>query len=307
MKTEHVDEFIRVAHTGSLNAAAKQLFMARSVLTSHIDSLERELGFALFDRAQGAKLTPAGSMFLASAEALKSELSSTVQSCRRLAHATQTIGDPVRVAYLGASPAELEAIRSASPVPLEFVTYDHFGPFFAPLQDGIADVEYNYDYTAFASLREQARDLGLASVPTRLYRCALAVDVRSPLAAKRSDLSVDDLRGHTMLLDAAYDYELKRRLVVQAWGWNPDQPFVPLPSVSPETLATYTLGSNVLICMSEAALRPLEARDDVVLIDRIDGKPFGFQQVAIYRTGARPAVRAFVDAVANADNTERRA
>lgn len=56
---------LEIAKTGSLNEAAKQLFVAQSSLSSCIKQLERELGIEIFDRSnKGVFLTSEGAEFI---------------------------------------------------------------------------------------------------------------------------------------------------------------------------------------------------------------------------------------------------
>ena len=56
---------IVVSETGSLNKAAEQLYIAQPSLTKAVKELEKELGFAVFNRTgRGMVLTPEGADFL---------------------------------------------------------------------------------------------------------------------------------------------------------------------------------------------------------------------------------------------------
>lgn len=65
MELTHIHEFIVLAECGSYHEAADRLFIAQPSLSKHIKSLEKELGFELFDRS-GKKtvLTEFGQAFL---------------------------------------------------------------------------------------------------------------------------------------------------------------------------------------------------------------------------------------------------
>lgn len=65
MELSHIHEFIVLAECGSYHEAAELLFIAQPSLSKHIKSLEKELGFELFDRS-GKKtvLTEFGQSFL---------------------------------------------------------------------------------------------------------------------------------------------------------------------------------------------------------------------------------------------------
>lgn len=62
---QKLQNFVTVAECGSINRAAERLFISQQALRSSINSLERQLGFALFSRSsQGARLTEQGQAIL---------------------------------------------------------------------------------------------------------------------------------------------------------------------------------------------------------------------------------------------------
>src|SRR5438874_1893346 len=64
-----VQAFIEVARTGNVSRAAEALYVTQPALTARIQSLEKELGEALFVRTgRGVRLTDAGRVFLPAAE-----------------------------------------------------------------------------------------------------------------------------------------------------------------------------------------------------------------------------------------------
>ncbi|HZC04493.1 MAG TPA: LysR family transcriptional regulator [Ktedonobacterales bacterium] len=68
--------FVAVATTGSYHAAAERLHVAQPALWSQVQSLQRELGLALFERAgRGVRLTRAGTMLLEPAQRILAETS----------------------------------------------------------------------------------------------------------------------------------------------------------------------------------------------------------------------------------------
>ena len=56
---------LTIADTGSMNEAAKELFIAQPSLSQAVRELEAEIGFELFKRSsRGVTLTPEGQEFL---------------------------------------------------------------------------------------------------------------------------------------------------------------------------------------------------------------------------------------------------
>lgn len=63
MKSQQVKCFLSVATYKNFSLAAKQLYLSQSVVSYHIHSLEKEVGFALFQRdTHTVELTPSGTI-----------------------------------------------------------------------------------------------------------------------------------------------------------------------------------------------------------------------------------------------------
>lgn len=68
MRLEYLRYFVEVALSHSINKAAKNLYISQPALTAAIQSLEKELGFALLNRSpNGVVLTPNGKKIFADA------------------------------------------------------------------------------------------------------------------------------------------------------------------------------------------------------------------------------------------------
>ncbi len=68
---KHVKTFLAIQQRGSFSAAADWLDIAQPTVSLHIKSLEKSLGYPLFERiGKGAVMTPAGTRFLLSAQEL---------------------------------------------------------------------------------------------------------------------------------------------------------------------------------------------------------------------------------------------
>ena len=61
MKTQQLQNFVEVIDSGSINKAAKKLYMTQPNVSRSIHSLEEEMGQVLLIRTnKGIQLTPAG-------------------------------------------------------------------------------------------------------------------------------------------------------------------------------------------------------------------------------------------------------
>lgn len=68
MKIEQLQQLLKIVEKGSMNEAAKDLFLARSSLSASMKQLEQELGEPIFRRhSKGVSLTPFGSSVYAQA------------------------------------------------------------------------------------------------------------------------------------------------------------------------------------------------------------------------------------------------
>ena len=79
MKIEHLEQLIKIVESGSMNIAAKDLYIARSSLSTAMKHLENELGGQIFSRhSNGVSLTPFGATVYSHAR----EICSRVQFLR---------------------------------------------------------------------------------------------------------------------------------------------------------------------------------------------------------------------------------
>ncbi len=94
-KLKSMRMFIRVAELGSFSAAARQLGIARSIVTRHIAQLENELGTKLMTRStRRLTLTSAGSVYLEKCR----EILDLIESAEsELAQEHQTLRGSVRI------------------------------------------------------------------------------------------------------------------------------------------------------------------------------------------------------------------
>ena len=66
MTNNQIQYMIEVARTGSVNQAARNLFISQSALSNAIRSVEQEFGRKIFHRSsRGVTLTPFGKLFIA--------------------------------------------------------------------------------------------------------------------------------------------------------------------------------------------------------------------------------------------------
>ena len=127
MDLHHLRHAIALADEGHFGRAAARCGMAQAPLSQSIQRLERELGFALFERSRkGTRLTPAGQAFVTDARV-------AVTAAERAANIARSVADqqtPVRIglvsiALWGPLPALLKAAHAAAiPVTLTEASTD---------------------------------------------------------------------------------------------------------------------------------------------------------------------------------------
>jgi LysR family transcriptional regulator, hca operon transcriptional activator len=147
LELRHLRYCIAVAEEGSFTRAARRLRLAQQAVSRQIADLERELGVKLFERgARGARLTPAGSVFV---EDARGALGQTERAAQR-ARAQSTHGK-LCVAYSYLTPSHFiqvgEAIarfhQSRPDLALD-VRHLSTGAQNAALKDGSVDVAFEY-------------------------------------------------------------------------------------------------------------------------------------------------------------------
>jgi len=85
MRLNQLRDFLAVAQTGSLRAAARTVGVSQPAITKSIRQLEEELQVQLLQRnARGAVTTPAGKVFLARARVVQTELRKAKDDLARL-------------------------------------------------------------------------------------------------------------------------------------------------------------------------------------------------------------------------------
>lgn len=109
MKLHNLRDFVAVARSGGIRAAARQLNLSQPALSKSIAQLEDELGTPLFDRsAQGSTLNGFGKRFLTRAEAAMQELA---RGSEEIAQMRGSLGG--RVAFAASSVVALSFLPDA--------------------------------------------------------------------------------------------------------------------------------------------------------------------------------------------------
>jgi DNA-binding transcriptional LysR family regulator len=147
LELRHLRYCIAVAEEGSFTRAARRLRLAQQAVSRQIADLERELGVKLFERgARGARLTPAGSVFI---EDARGALGQTLRAAERAR--AQSSHAKLCLAYSYLTPSHFTKVgeiiaRFHQSRPDLAVDVRHLatGPQTTALLDGSIDVAFGY-------------------------------------------------------------------------------------------------------------------------------------------------------------------
>lgn len=275
MELRQLRYFARVAETLHFGRAAEKEYVTQSVISTQIASLEKELGFRLFDRtSHRVGLTPAGEAFLQDVEQTLNALGKAVSQARNIAMSPQR---RLRVGIFGegAGPLThliLSAFRGgASGVDIQFVELSMVNQLAAvtegevdvallrlPIADDRLDV-----FPLFAEPRVAAvpADDELADAPELSVRDLLdrpfAVAAGGTPAAWRSYWSFDQQRGESSRVGGEVR-SVQESLATIAYGkavdtfpstaaemfTHPGVRYVPLTDAEPSSLALVSLAQR---------------------------------------------------------------
>lgn len=80
MNTKQIDYILELSQTLNFNHAAENLFISQSTLSYHIQDVEKEIGFLIFDRkGKRVSMTPAGTQFCITLRSIKDQLFAAIE------------------------------------------------------------------------------------------------------------------------------------------------------------------------------------------------------------------------------------
>ena len=119
MELRHLRYFVGVGEEQHFGRAAERLRIAQPALSRQIQDLERELGFALFDRLpRGVRLNAAGSLFLADARRILQDVAEAKRRAERIAlgrAGTLRVGIATALSWHGLVVDSFRRFRSEQP------------------------------------------------------------------------------------------------------------------------------------------------------------------------------------------------
>jgi DNA-binding transcriptional LysR family regulator len=298
MRTETLEELQVIARCGSFSAAAKELHIARSALTAHVNTLERELGFPIFERGQRITATVEGVAFIEGMNEALDIIDKTISRCRIVstqASPKLPTDQIVRISYGAATPATLAKIKSSTQVPLEFVQFPDQHSFFYVFENDVADCLFQDDYSDYPELVKQADELGLECIDTGPHPRVIVMGSNNPLATRADHLSRQDLNGAEIIVFETIGYERAIARYRSLLGNDIKLSFRFCPMNKVSGWFSLDLGNSLAIVSSPEIDSYLECRDDIAVARKLDGKPLFIKGVLAYRSNdPNPNVAHFV-------------
>jgi DNA-binding transcriptional LysR family regulator len=278
LKLELLHEFVVLAKHRSFTSAARELYQSQPNLSMHINAMEKELGYALFERnSSNVSLTPAGTALLDYAQRILNTYHEALSACAEAACERPSL----RMCSVIPSSRYHDALMQLKGHPFVFVDLDLEMSCIKALQKGIADCGICYNYPAIFGASEESRFQGISFTGIGQGKMAVCMMKSHPLAAKAA-LSRADLNGETAVCFAGSHFDDWQRLIKKLLGEELNIRFHMTPIKSLQNLAFMDLGQMVYICGYESVMLYFSERDDVVIIDRLDGEELLFDEALAY-------------------------
>ncbi len=224
MNDQKLRYFVDVVDCGSFTNAARKNYISQTAISQHIASIEKELGFKLFERANGkAELTRAGESFCSDCRTFLQYYDRAVIMAKRISNAQKGeinigITGPTEGFFL---PDVLRQFRKEYPNVEIVLTKDSFAGLKSKLESGELDVSFNFVYDL-----EEDRQLNLTSlfeVPVELivsreHRFAMLDEINAIDVANETIIMLSREYGpanleHMVTARRAEGYEPKLKMV----------------------------------------------------------------------------------------------
>ena len=195
MNNKWLTSFLTVVQEGSINSAARALYISPQALLQQINLLEAEVGVPLFQRSKtGMELTLAGREFLSGAQEIESLYARTLSRCRLAKKAEDTLRIPmmssiVMPRFLETTCARYQQAAPSRKVEIKTAEYGSW-------MDGLKNLEYDVieHYALDGQCPKGIHFELLSDVPSWCITSAY-----HPFSDKRKVLP-EDLEGQTILM-----------------------------------------------------------------------------------------------------------
>jgi DNA-binding transcriptional LysR family regulator len=268
MKTELLREFVVFAKHKSFSAAAKELYITQPTLSTHIQTLEKEIGFSLANRAGSVELTEAGAVFSEGVQRCLFSLDSTLDRCRAVTEFERV----VKIASGPMSPDLLTILKTCNNISYTLTDINFHEPLFTQLVNDKADMMITFDIKEFPDLVMEASDRGIVNKRCGMTVASICTSKANPLAAK-GHLLRSDLKGATITINSALDYERLKQMILAMLGNDLELNFQLKPIISINNLLTFDYGDTYFILDKTGMEHLMRGRNDIAVFDEVDGKP----------------------------------
>lgn len=282
MNTEWLQEYIVFARHLNFSSAAKTLNMAQPTLSKHMIALEKWVGVPLIERGGSPQLTYYGHRFLECAQSTLTTLNSGVKACRELKHSNR----PVRVQWFDHGTYLSDRLPRVKGIPFELTNTSTEGldePYFAVLDNDLVDIVSSLDFSIMPDFSKAAQERGIKTAATVAAPAALAMSAEHPLSRIGKLQRADLTQAEFLIVDRAY-YDLWRSYIAHVLGGDLNL-HLTLKSVHGVTanMGSIDLGRGIVFYTAEELRRFYSGRDDVVIIEELDGAPLSMPLGILYR------------------------
>lgn len=191
MQIRQLEYFVAVSEHLSFTKAAQQFFVSQSAITLQIKALEEELGVPLFIRDnRHVSLTPAGTSFLADAQAILRRADDAIERARR---ASTGFTGHLNIGFVkGYEQSELPAILEKFHISYPNIALHMVRDNVAELYDGILNQSLDFVWNLFYSA-ESLPDVSLHVI--HKYPLYAVMHASHPLA-HRASIKRSELKGY---------------------------------------------------------------------------------------------------------------
>ncbi len=277
MNSQQIKIFLCLGACKNFSLAAGQLYLSQSVISYHVRTLEKEVGFSLFDRnTHGVELTPAGMAFYHSMTGIAAQYQDALEKARRVAAGTRSklricFGTPTSPTMIGQIMNQICGVLSLEDIELIKQRYEDV---LQPLLSGAADLLFTYPPFF-------RRNLGLRQKAFCMTWVSCMMCPRHPLA-HRSQLSLSDLKGQTLILVDSKNAHTEHREIYRALqrDQNNEIRLESTPKTFEQAQGFAIMGRGIML------VRTLDPAyhsniDGLVSIPLTDGKPMPL--IAVWR------------------------
>ena len=289
MELRHLRYFVAVADELNFRKAAERLNVTRPALSKQIKDLEEETGLHLLERdTVSVALTDAGSVFLAEARAILSDVENAVALAREAQDGRRgelRIGSAGQIAA-GFLPEALRAFRGTFP-DVEVVFVEMTPP------EQLEALAKNEIQLGFAYGRDTENVPGMSSLLMVRSTFGVSISKDHPLATRRS-VRLEDLAGQTVLCVGDEKHSTHRRDILAMFSESGAVPHATRQILGFESLLTMIAADQGISFLPE--IMDLRSTHGIVTIPLLtDRSRVDFTMWAVWKAeGTSLLVRNFV-------------